>query len=75
MSRHVCRAVEHKGVVQLWDLFTDDAWRGSRRIPNYLPVALLLPLPRECRSVALHGALTVRAHRTKSRLTSPKPED
>lgn len=68
MSRHVCHAVEHNGEVQLWDLFTDDAWRGSRRLTNYLPVALLLPLPRECRSVALHGELTVRTRHHKNRL-------
>jgi hypothetical protein len=61
LIHHIYRAVKHKGVVQLWDLFTDGAWRGSRRLPRYLPVALLLPLPHECRSVALHGSLAVRA--------------
>ena len=60
MIHHICRAVEHKGFIQLWDLFTDGAWHGSRRLPRHLPVALLLPLPRECRSVDLHGTLNAR---------------
>ena len=50
---HELRAVEHQGVIQIWDLFTDGAWRGSRRLPRYLPIPLSLPLPLDCRQIVL----------------------
>ena len=56
MSRHDCHAVLHENRVQLWDHFADGQWQGSRRVPRYLPLPLLLPLPLDCRQVSIYTA-------------------